>query len=200
MIGWGVLTIRSRFADVPPPGAGLETDTWMLPTAATSPAVTGVSSLVLLTKMVPRDDPPKRACEPATKFVPLIVKVKAALPAFTFDGAREVSVGAALEMGRSREFEVPPPGGGVTTAIFAVPAVAMSVSRTAMSNWVALTKVVVRELELSVATDWAVKFESVIVRVNAAPPVVAVAGASEVSAGSPLLTLKMSVAETPPPG
>jgi len=52
---------------------------------------------VELTKVVAGADPPNLTIEAATKFVPLIVSVKAALPATVLFGEIEVMVGVGLD-------------------------------------------------------------------------------------------------------
>ena len=101
------------------------------------------------------------------------------------------------------EFDVPPPGAGLTTVTAAVPEMAMSLAVIAAVNCVALTKVVVRALPFHWATDVLMKFVPFSVRVKAGPPAPVDVGASEVSVGTGLfvaVTLKLTAFDEPPPG
>lgn len=57
---------------------------------------------------------------------PVAVSVIAALPAVVVAGERELSTGDGLLIVKVTGAEVPPPGAGVCTVTFAVPAVARS--------------------------------------------------------------------------
>jgi hypothetical protein len=65
---------------------------------------------------------------------------------------------------------------------------------------VALANVVVLAAPLKLTTDVATKPEPFTVRVNAAPPAVALVGARVVIVGAGLLTVKFVGADVPPPG
>ena len=126
MAGGGGLIVKVAAEEVPPPGAGVETVTLAVPAVAMSAGVIAAVRLVLETKVVVRALPFHWTMEDDTKFVPVTVRVKAALPASMELGFSEVSVGAGLLIVNSCALEVPPPGAGVETVTFAVPAVAMS--------------------------------------------------------------------------
>ena len=79
--------------EVPPPGAGLVTVTAGVPVEAMLAAGMAAVNCVELTKVVAGADPPKLTIEAATKFVPLIVSVKAAPPATVLFGEIVVIVG-----------------------------------------------------------------------------------------------------------
>jgi hypothetical protein len=79
--------------EVPPPGAGLVTDTAGVPVEAMLAAGMAAVNCVELTKVVVGADPPKLTVDAATKFVPLIVSVKAAPPATVVFGEIVVIVG-----------------------------------------------------------------------------------------------------------
>ena len=66
--------------------------------------------------------------------------------------------------------DVPPPGGGLVTVTFTLPAAVTSLGETAAEIWVALINVVASGLPLKLTTDFATKFVPFIVRVKAAPP------------------------------
>jgi hypothetical protein len=90
------LIVKDRFADVPPPGAGLVTVTAAVPAVAISAAVIAAVSCVALTKVVVLAAPLNFTTDADTKPVPLTARVKAAPPAVALVGEREVSVGAGL--------------------------------------------------------------------------------------------------------
>lgn len=98
--------------------------------------------------------------------------------------------------------EVPPPGAGVTTVTAAVPAVAMSGAKIAAVNCTALTNVVVRALPFQFTTELFVKFVPTTVKVNAAPPAIAVLGLIKIIVGTGVVALMVNVAagDEPPPG
>jgi hypothetical protein len=79
--------------EVPPPGAGLITVTAGVPVEAMLAAGMAAVNCVELTKVVAGADPPKFTVEDATKFVPLIVSVKAAQPIAVLFGKMKVIVG-----------------------------------------------------------------------------------------------------------
>jgi hypothetical protein len=83
--------------EVPPPGAGLVTVTPGVPVEAMLAAGMAAVNCVELTNVVAGADPPKLTIEPATKFVPLIVSVKAAPPATVLLGEIAVIVGVGLD-------------------------------------------------------------------------------------------------------
>ena len=83
--------------DEPPPGAGLVTVTTVVPGDAMLAAGMAAVNWVELTKVVASADPPKLTTEAATKFVPLIVSVKAAPPAAVLFGEIVVIVGVGLD-------------------------------------------------------------------------------------------------------
>ena len=83
--------------EVPPPGAGLVTVTASVPVEAMLAAGMAAISCVELTNVVAGADPPKLTIETETKFVPLIVSVKAAPPARVPFGEIMVIVGVGLD-------------------------------------------------------------------------------------------------------
>ena len=96
--------------------------------------------------------------------------------------------------------DLPPPGVGFITVTVAVPAVAMSLAGTEAVNFVPLTYFVVSPVPFHCTVEVETKFVPVTVRVNAAPPAVALEGDSEVAFGNGLLTVKMRLFDLPPPG
>lgn len=91
-----------------------------------------------------RFDPFHRTVEPLTNPVPLTVSVNAAPPAMDEAGLRPVVAGTGLLIKKVWVLDVPPPGAGVNTVTWAVPAVAMSAADMAAVSWVEDTNVVVR--------------------------------------------------------
>ena len=86
---------------------------------------------------------------------------------------------------------MPPPGAGFVTATLAVPAVAISAAAIAAVSWVALTNVVVFDTPLKVTADVATNPVPFTVRVNAAPPAVALVGEIEATVGAGLPIVKV---------
>ena len=82
---------------VPPPGAGLVAVTANVPVEEMLAAGMFAVNCVELTNVVAGADPPKLTIESATKFVPLIVSVKAAPPAAVLFGVIVAIVGAGLD-------------------------------------------------------------------------------------------------------
>jgi len=93
-----VAAVKVKEFEVPPPGVGLVTVTAGVPVEAMLAAGMAAVNCVELTKVVAGADPPKLTIEAATKFVPLIVSVKAAPPAAVLFGEIVVIVGV-LDVG-----------------------------------------------------------------------------------------------------
>jgi len=141
----GVLGIVNVCAlDVPPPGLGLTTVIDAVPAVATRDAGTVAASWVEETKLVARGAPFQFTVEVETKLVPFTVKMKSALPAAIQVGLIEVVVGTGLLIVNVTEFDVPPAGGGLTTVMDAVPAVATFAAGTMAVSLIEDTNVVVR--------------------------------------------------------
>jgi hypothetical protein len=200
IVGTGLLTVKFAAVDVPPPGAAFVTVTGKMPAAAMSAAVIAAVTCVALTNVVVFAFPLNFTAELATNPDPFTVSVNAAPPTVALVGERVVIVGAGLLMVKVEPADVPPPGAGFVTVTEGVPAVAMSAAVIAAVTCVALTNVVVLAAPLKFTTDVATKFVPFTVSVNAAPPAVALDGASEVIVGTELLTVKFEGAEAPPPG
>src|SRR6266436_634172 len=199
--GWALLMVKVAPAEVPPPGAGFVTVTEGVPAVAMSAAVIAAIPCVALPKVVVLAAPLKFTTEAATKFVPFTVSVNAVPPAIALDGESVVIVGAGLLTVKFVGTDVPPPGAAFVTVTGKVPAVAMSTAVIVAVTCVALTTVVVFALPLNLTRDCPVtKPVPFTVSVNAAPPAVALDGASEVMVGSGLLTVKFVGADVPPPG
>jgi hypothetical protein len=107
-LGPPLVMVKVNVLELPPPGAGLVTVTPRIPVEAMLAAGMAAVNWVELTNVVAGADPPKLTIEAATKFVPLIVSVKAALPATVLFGEIVVIVGVREGVGLTVE-AVPPP-------------------------------------------------------------------------------------------
>src|SRR5215470_4725709 len=122
-----------------------------------------------------------------TKPDPLTVSVNAAPPALTVLGLIEVTTGKGLGgtvIVNVKEFDVPPPAGGVKTVTIALPALAMSAGGIAAVSCVLLPKVVGRSAPFQRTTESETKFCPVTVSVNAGPPACVLSGESAVRRGT----------------
>ena len=101
-----------------------------LPALAISLAGIEAVSWLELTKDVERADPFQRTTDAEMKLLPLTVSMKSGPPAVTDDGLMLVMAGTGFEavIVKAIEFDVPPPGDGLKTAIVALPALAMSLA------------------------------------------------------------------------
>ena len=85
-------------AEVPPPGAGLNTVTCaVVPAVVMSDAGIDAVTRVAETNVVVRSAPFQRTTEPDTNPVPFTVSVNAPLPAAAEDGERDVNAGTGFE-------------------------------------------------------------------------------------------------------
>ena len=94
-----LVVVKVVALEVPPPGAGLVTVTAIVPVEAMLAAGMAAVNCVELRNLVAGADPPKLTIEAATKFVPLIVSVKAAPPEVPLFGEIVVIVGMGLDAG-----------------------------------------------------------------------------------------------------
>lgn len=199
-VGTGLFTVNGELPDAPPPGTGFVTHTLNVPAAAMSAAAIDAVTCVAFTNVVVFAAPLKFTTAPETKFVPFTVSVNAAPPAVALDGDSVVIAGTGLFTANGEFPEVPPPGAGSVTVTLNVPAVAMSAAVIDAVTCVALTKVVVFAVPLNFTTAPETKFVPFTVRVNAAPPAVALDGESVVIVGNGLLTVNDWIPDVPPPG
>src|SRR5438128_1698739 len=137
--------LNPREFEIPPPGAGLKTVIWAVPTLMMSLAGIAATNSLMLTN-VGRLLPFHRTTEPGRRFDPLTVSANAGPPAPTLVGTREVITGTGLPMLNTSEIEIPPPGAGLKTDICALPAMAISAPEIVAINCVLLTNVVGRAL------------------------------------------------------
>jgi len=124
--GLGLFTVKFTAFETPPPGAGLVAVTGNVPAVATSAALIVPVIFVELLKVVVRAEPFQFTVAPFTKPVPLTVRLNEAAPSVLLLGEIVVTVGTALLIAKLTFPDVPPPGAGLLTETFAVPAVAMS--------------------------------------------------------------------------
>ena len=126
IVGTGLFTVKVAEFDVPPPGVGLVTVTGKVPAVVTSVDRIVAETCVEFWNEVARATPLKFTVEVETKLVPVTVRVNAPEPAKVFVGAMVVIVGTGLlapVIVKVTEFDVPPPGAGVTTVTAGVPAI-----------------------------------------------------------------------------
>jgi hypothetical protein len=182
--------VNASELEAPPPGEGLETETFAVPAEAISEEPIEAVRAAEETKDVVRAAPFQSTVAPLTKFEPFTVREKAAPPAAAELGESEASDGTGFGGGagaaivKTSGFEVPPPGEGLETATLAAPAEAMSEAEMAAVTVADETKVVARALPVQVTEAPGTKSEPVTVRVRAAPPAVAELGESEASDGT----------------
>ncbi len=185
-LGMGLM-VKLNAADVPPPRAGLSTETLALPGELTSVARICAESEVPETKAVARVLPFHRTCEPETKPEPFTVRVKAGASATTLEGDRDLSVGAGLGTGlmvKLSAAEVPPPGAAVLTVTLAVPVLLRSEAGTWACRLVAELNVVVRATPFHSMTDAGTRPLPEATMVRAEAPAVLVLGLIPLSVGA----------------
>jgi hypothetical protein len=125
-----------------------------VPAVVKSPVGIAAVSCESLTKLVGTAVPSHSTFEPETKFDPCTIRLKPALPAGAELGDKDDIVGAgSAPLTVNVAAADVPPGAGLETVTFAVPAVAMSVFGTVAVRTDALTKTVGREapFQLTVA-------------------------------------------------
>ena len=142
----------------------------------------------------------KFTTDDATKLVPLTVSVKAGPPAVPVVGESVVIVGAGLFTVKVCAVDGPVVGAGLLAVTLNVPAVAISVAGIDAVTCVALTKVAGMEFPLKEIVPPVMKPVPLTVRVNVAPPTIALAGESEVIVGIGLFTVNAVAVDVPPPG
>jgi len=140
-VGFTSATVSGRAADVPPPGAGVNTVMLGVPAAAISLAGMAAVSRVDETNVVVRPAPLTWTTEPLVKLEPAAVRVKAAPPADAAVGLMldRAGAGVGAVMVKARELEVPPPDPGVDTLTWSDPALARSAAATLACSWLLLT-------------------------------------------------------------
>ena len=203
-MGIGTLNLKSSTttasADVvPPPGIGLFTVTLRVPLCAKSLAGRVAVSNVELERVVERELPLTKTLELVLKFVPVTVRVTAALPADTVEGERLLAPGIGLLMVKVVTRDGLPPG--FVTVTNGVPATAMALAGIAACNLVeSLLNADETVLELKVTTELAVNPVPVSKRVNAGLPAVVLAGIKAPITGCVFVarTFRVTEGEVPP--
>ena len=142
--------------EVPPPGKGLVTVIVLRPKVATSAALIAEVSCVLEINVVGRAPEFHCTTEVLTNPEPFTVSVKDALPCGAPSGVMEERAGDGFVIVKAGPFPMPE-APGVTTAMVAVPAVAISAALIAACNWLLETKVVGRALPFHWTTEVAIK-------------------------------------------
>lgn len=153
-----------------------------------------------LTKVVGSAVPFQLTTDAPTKLLPLTVTVNVPPPAVALAGESELIAGTGLLIGNVQVPEVPPPGAGLVTVMFADPLAAISPAGTWAVTLVALTKVVASAVPFQFTTELSTKFVPFTVNVNGAVPARALTGASEVIVGTGFVAVMVNtMAEDEPP-
>src|SRR2546425_1184541 len=173
------MTVKAAGVDVPPPGEGLKTVRLTEPPVSRSVAGMLALSWVALTRAVVRELPFQRTTELATKLEPVTVSVNAAPPTAALVGESERRAGTGLVTLKLSAPERPPPGAGLKTVTSVVPGNAMSAAEIVAVSRESLTKTVVRPEPPQRTTEFTTKLFPVTVRVDCAPPAVALVGLRE---------------------
>ena len=122
-----LFTVNDNAADGLP--AGFVTVTAIVPGVEIAAAGMLAVTWEAVTKVVFMAIPPKLTTAPDTKLLPETVKVNASAPAVALAGVSALTTGCPLlppETTNGNAALVPPPGAGVTTVMFSVPACARS--------------------------------------------------------------------------
>jgi hypothetical protein len=178
IVGGPGLMVKVEAGDVP---RGSATVTLAVPAVAIRLAGTAAVSCVALTKVVVRAVPFQFTVAPETKLVPLIVSVKAALPAVIDAGERLPMVGPTALTVKAVVAEMPEDWATVTLA---VPAFVMRLAGTAAISCVALPYVVVNAAPFHCTVAPARKPAPFTVKVNAPLPAFAEVGAMPLTLGA----------------
>ena len=181
------ITAKPMALELPPPGAALNTVTFAVVALATLAAGMAAVSRVLLTKVVVRVVPFHCTAEPETKFEPSTVRVKPEAPTMALDGPSAETTGTGLLTVKGAEFEVPPPGPGLTTFMLAVLATATSLAKIDAVSCVLFTNVVERSEPFQRTTEVERKFEPFTVKESDWPPDITAEGDNELILGAELL-------------
>jgi hypothetical protein len=197
--GTGLLTVNVTGAEVPPPGADVNTVIDNKVPVARSDAGIAAVSWVLLIKVVVRFAPLTRTTEPLMKLLPVTVNVSPELPALALLGEMLAKDGTGLVTVRVAADEVPPPGAALLTLMETVPGDAMSLAEIVAVSCVLLTNVVGRPDPFTSTTEPLTKLPPFTVRVKAGPPATLVLGETPPSDGTGLFTVKVKAPLVPPP-
>ena len=189
--------------DVPPPGVGVDTLTWAVPTEAISAAEIAALSCVALENVVGLPLPFHSTIEQGTKLLPVTFSVNPAAPAVALVCESVVITGAGSEVGdvmeKFTEVEVTADGKLETEIGTVVPGEAVSGAGIAAVSWVGLTNVVGRSDPFQLTTDPLTKLVPFTVRVKPAGLQYDVEDAEiEVTVGAE--TVNVAPADVPPTG
>jgi hypothetical protein len=185
----GVLAIVNVTAlDVAPQVPGFTTVIEAVPAVAMREAGTVAVSCVEEANVVVSAVAFQFTSEVETKFVPLTVNVKSVPPTVAQFGFSELIVGVPLIVNVTA-FDVAPQVPGFTTAIEAVPGLAMLAFGTVAVSRVEETNVVVSEVPFHFTVEPETKFVPVTVNVNPLPPAMAQVGLSELMVGTALIVI-----------
>lgn len=122
--GVGLLTLKIKAADVPPPGAGFCIVIWLAELPLRSAAGTVAFRSVVLTNVVVNAVPFHATTDPATNPDPVTSSGVSLAPATILLGLTLVTAGVGLFTEKSTTADGPPPGEGFTTVNFATVAFA----------------------------------------------------------------------------
>src|SRR5215510_9230329 len=192
--------VNGKFPVVPPPGAGVTTDTCAVPAVATSDAPIDACNCMALTNVVGRLTPFQRTTDVLTNPLPLTVTVNAAAPAVTLDGDSDSTPGTGFAIVNARSPDVPPPGAGDTTDTCAVPAAATSDAPIDACNCIPLTNIVGRLTPFQRTTDVLTNPLPFTVTANATAPAVTLDGDSDRTPGTGFAIVNARSPDVPPPG
>jgi hypothetical protein len=181
--GTGLSIVNVAEGDVPPPGAKFITVICAISPRARSAAFNATCNCVELTNVVGRLLWFHCAVEVATKPMPVMPSEIPVVPARMLLCESEAIVGSGLSIIKPAAPELPPPGLGFTTEIWAVPEAAKSAAVTVTCNWVELTNVVGRLLWFHSTVDPCTNPLPVIVTVVDEAPTVALEGDIELIDG-----------------
>jgi len=198
--GTRLFTVNVAAVDGPPPGKGFVTTTGNNPPVAWSPVVNWMVNCPAFTNVAACATELYVTVEVETKFVPFIVRVCAAAPAFAEFGERLLIVGTRLFTVKFVAADEPPPGAGFVTITGNVPPVAWSPKLNWIVNCPAFTNVAACPTALYVTVDVKTKFVPLILSVCAAAPAFAEFGERLVIVGAGLFTVKFVAVDEPPPG
>src|SRR6266508_6658754 len=207
---WIVCIVNVAVFDVPPPGPGLTTVMLPWPPKARSATLTLILICWLLTYVVGRLAPYHCACESAIKLLPLMLIVSCLALARSVSASvgltpmiDGVGFSPGLAIVNSTAFDRPPPGPGLNIATPADPPAAMSAAPIWAVSWLPLTKLMVQSDPFQRSFDPAMKFDPLMVSVNAAPPAGADAGVLAAIDGTGFspgaVMVNLSLFDAPPP-
>ena len=162
----------------------MKTVTAAVATFAMSAAVMAAVNFVLETKVMTRSVPFQRTMEPLIKLLPFTISVKAGSVLKVEVGLRLAMTGTGLLTVNEASDDNPPPGVGVKTVTFKMPAAATSAANKVADNCVSETKLVTRSAPLTLTTEFGRKLLPVKVRVKLFAPTSNEVGLSVVRTGA----------------